>query len=110
VDIEDAAVVGDLEHEYLLRRYLYVQLEQVIGVAVVCVDHEVGAHLVQCEHDSAYLHFGHTMLLQRRPDKIADALEIGEAATDVILIIHPPIALLRPGCRGYAISPPVPGS
>src|SRR5689334_20612586 len=69
-----------------------VQLEGIVWVAVVSMDHYVRAHFVQGKHDGTYLYFGHVIFGQRLSHEIANALEVSQAAPDVIPIAHLPIS------------------
>src|SRR6478735_3773442 len=75
VDIENGAVINNLKND-LAVSCMNVQFNRMIGITVMCVNHEIGAHFIHCQYNSAYLHIGQTLPLQRLPDEVADALKI----------------------------------
>jgi len=73
VDIEDGPVINNLKND-LVVSCKNVQFYRVIGVAMMCVNHEIRAHFIHCQYNSTYFHIGQTLALQRLPDEVANAL------------------------------------
>src|SRR5690606_41761210 len=54
VNVKNRSVVDQFKDDVgLVLIYNDAQLEKIIGIAVVGMDHEVGTHLVQCQHHFA---------------------------------------------------------
>src|SRR5579864_4479293 len=92
IDIKNTAIIDDFENIGTLAGMIDMKFKEMLGVAVVRVNHQVRAHFIQREYDGTHLHFGHMIFTQRVSDKITYPLQVGEAARYAILIIHWPIS------------------
>src|SRR6187551_2422596 len=106
VDVKHTPIVNNLKNQFVFFAYINMKFQLVIRVAVMSMDHEVGAHLIQRQNNGGHVNLGDGMRLQRVANELTDALEIVQATAYVILIAHPLISLLHPLCREYVKARP----
>ncbi len=88
VDIEHLTIIHDLKNHLTLLGYIYIKFEVMVGIAMMRVNHQVGYHFIQGQYNLIQYNIRSHMGAQRLPDEVAHALEILQAAADVILIMH----------------------
>jgi hypothetical protein len=55
IDIKHCTIIDELKDKRVVLFDEYVELKKIIGIAMVGVNHEVGAHFILSEHDLTYL-------------------------------------------------------
>lgn len=108
VDVKNIPFVNNFKNDVLTVAPRDANTERIIGIAVVRMNHQIGAHLVQRENDLALGDLVNTLLIQRLSNKVADTLQVMEAATGIKLIAHPQAAWLHPWSAGYSEDRPIP--
>lgn len=88
IDVKHLPVIDYFKNQFAFSRNIDGEFQEMIGVAVVCVNHEVRAHFIQGQDDLVEHNIGRHMSAQGLPDEIPNALQVLQAATDFMPIAH----------------------
>src|SRR5690606_15332239 len=89
VNVKNRSVVVQFKDDVgLVLIYNDAQIEKIIGIAVGGMDHEVGTHLVQCQHHFADLQIKNKVGLHGITNEIAKTLQVLNAASNSISVVH----------------------